>query len=120
MARTYYVYILCNRTRSTLYIGITNTLDRRAGEHKSGELDGFTKRYKVNRLVYYEEFNYIHDAIAREKQLKKWNRAWKERLINESNPTWQDLAEGLDSKGDSRLRGNDNGGDSDKVEDGSE
>jgi putative endonuclease len=108
MSRTYYVYILCNATQSTLYIGMTNSLESRVTQHKNAEVEGFTKRYNVNQLVYYEEFTYVHDAIAREKQLKKWERAWKNRLITEFNPTWEDLARGLDCKGDSRLRGNDN------------
>ena len=98
MPHTYYVYILTNQTHSTLYIGVTNSLESRVTQHKNGEIEGFTQRYYVNRLVYYEEFKYVYDAIAREKQLKKWNRTWKERLINEFDP---------DSKGDSRLRGND-------------
>ena len=94
MPKTYNVYIMTNRTRSTLYVGMTGNLAQRTEQHAEGELEGFTKRYHVDRLVYYEEFSKPDDAIQREKQLKKWNRAWKERLIEEANPTWRDLREG--------------------------
>ena len=73
----YYVYILASRIGGTLYIGVTNDLLRRISEHKAGLVDGFTKKYAVNRLVYFEVFGDIRDAISREKQLKKWQRAWK-------------------------------------------
>jgi putative endonuclease len=87
----YYVYILASKEHGTLYIGVTNNLVRRVYEHKEGLVDGFTKRYKVHNLVYYELTDSIEDAIAREKQLKKWNRAWKIELIESMNPRWRDL-----------------------------
>lgn len=90
--RQYFVYILTNFTRSTLYIGVTNDLVIRMEEHRSGKIEGFTKRYNVKYLVYFEEGDDIREAIYREKKLKKWNRAWKERLINETNPEWKDLS----------------------------
>ncbi len=90
--RQYFVYILTNLTRSTLYIGVTNDLMIRMEEHRSGKIEGFTKRYNVKYLVYFEEGDDIREAIYREKKLKKWNRAWKERLINEMNPEWKDLS----------------------------
>ena len=89
--KTYYVYILANKRNGTLYIGVTNNLVRRIVEHTFGTNEGFTKKYKVRKLVYYEEFFDIRDAIKREKQLKKWNRAWKIRLIESNNSTWEDL-----------------------------
>jgi putative endonuclease len=87
----YYVYILASRIGGTLYIGVTNDLIRRVFEHKSKFVRGFTKRYDVVRLVYYEQFDDIEQAILREKRLKHWNRAWKIRLIEEKNPNWTDL-----------------------------
>lgn len=89
--RTYYVYILASQRNGTLYIGVTNDLLRRVREHKHGLLKGFTKRYRVKRLVYFEQNNDIGAAIWREKCLKKWNRKWKIRLIEEVNPIWRDL-----------------------------
>jgi putative endonuclease len=91
--RTYSVYILASRSR-VLYIGVTNDLARRVDEHKRGGVVGFTSRYRVTRLVYFEEFADIRDAIAREKQLKGWRRSRKTELIERRNPAWQDLAEG--------------------------
>ena len=79
----------------TLYIGMTNNLTTRTSQHKADLLDGFTKRYSLHMLVYFEEFDDVRDAIAREKQLKKWNRAWKIELIEKMNPEWNDLYEGL-------------------------
>jgi putative endonuclease len=87
----YFVYILASRIGGTLYIGVTNDLIRRVQEHKDKLVAGFTKRYGIARLVYFEEFGEIDAAIAREKQLKGWNRAWKIRLIEEANPNWDDL-----------------------------
>ena len=81
-----FVYILASKRNGTLYIGVTNNLRRRIQEHKSGLNEGFTKRYQVHRLVYYERYDYIGDAIVRERQLKKWNRAWKIALIEKRNP----------------------------------
>jgi putative endonuclease len=86
----YYVYVLSNRSR-TLYIGVTNHLFVRIEQHRSGESDGFTKKYKINRLVYFERFKYIDQAIAREKQLKGWLRERKVALIAAFNPTWEDI-----------------------------
>ncbi len=88
-----YVYILASKRNGTLYVGVTNNIARRIYEHKNDLHDGFTKKYKVHILVYAERYDDIRDAIIREKQLKKWNRAWKIRLIEESNPDWRDLYE---------------------------
>lgn len=87
----YFVYILASKIGGTLYIGVTNNLVRRVYEHKTDAVDGFTKQYSVHRLVYFEQFDDIENAIQREKRLEKWNRAWKIRLIEESNPNWIDL-----------------------------
>jgi putative endonuclease len=89
--RTYYVHILASKLGGTLYIGVTNNLVRRAYQHRHKLVDGFTKQYGVTRLVWYEAYNDVEAAITREKQMKKWNRAWKVRLIEESNPNWDDL-----------------------------
>lgn len=83
MLREYFVYLLASKRNGTLYIGITNDLTRRTLEHKHGLVPGFTKKYGVNILVYFESFDRIEDAIAREKQLKGWNRAWKIRLTGQ-------------------------------------
>jgi putative endonuclease len=90
--KSYFVYILTNRSR-TLYTGMTNNLERRVLEHKSGLIDSFTKKYRVNRLVFFETTSKVHDAIKREKQIKSWTRAKKIDLIEESNPEWRDLSE---------------------------
>ncbi|MBO5287287.1 MAG: GIY-YIG nuclease family protein [Clostridia bacterium] len=89
----YYVYILTNKTNRVLYIGVTNDLSRRIYEHKNELLDGFTKKYHVHKLVYYEEYTYVNNAIAREKQLKGWIREKKNLLIEAFNPNWEDLSE---------------------------
>ena len=86
-----YVYIVTNWTKSVLYTGVCANLSSRAHQHKIGEGSTFTRRYKCKYLVYYEFHDSIEDAIQREKQIKKWKREWKERLINEFNPTWRDL-----------------------------
>lgn len=86
----YWVYILTNRSGG-FYVGLTNDLTRRVFEHRSGEVPGFTQRYRMNRLVYYEEFQFVTDAIAREKQLKGWRREKKRKLIGLFNPSWRDL-----------------------------
>jgi putative endonuclease len=86
-----YVYILANRKNGTLYVGVTSSIVARVHQHKSHAADGFTKRYSVDRLVYFEAFAEIGAAILREKHIKKWNRAWKVRLIEERNPDWIDL-----------------------------
>ncbi|MBC8453912.1 GIY-YIG nuclease family protein [PVC group bacterium] len=83
---------MTNRGRTTLYTEVTNSLIRRVSQHRRGEIPGFTKRYNTNRLVYYEQFNDIRDAIAREKQLKGWSRSKKEALISTRNPKWTDRA----------------------------
>ncbi|MFH1078581.1 MAG: GIY-YIG nuclease family protein [Patescibacteria group bacterium] len=91
--KTYFVYILASGKNGTLYIGVTSDLDKRIVEHQTEVVDGFTKRYGVKALVHFEETTDVHAALQREKQLKKWNRAWKLRLIEEQNPGWRDLTE---------------------------
>ncbi len=91
--KCYYVYILASRKNGTLYIGVTSDLQHRLHQHKCGMAPGFTKRYGVHRLVYFETFCRIGDALTAEKRLKKWNRSWKIRLIEEHNPEWKDLCE---------------------------
>jgi len=95
--KDYYVYILTNKSK-TLYIGITNNLERRIYEHKHKLKDGFTKKYNLTKLVYYEMFNDINDAIKREKQLKNWHRQWKINLIESKNKEWKDLYEEFTNK----------------------
>lgn len=90
--KQYYVYIMTSRT-GTLYTGMTNDLKRRVYQHKEKLIEGFTKRYNVTRLVYFEEFGNVHDAIAREKQIKGWLRRKKIDLIESLNPKWRDLSE---------------------------
>ena len=85
------VYILASKPNGVLYIGVTSTLPQRVWQHKNDFVEGFTKRYHVHRLVWYEVHESIESAITREKALKKWNRAWKVCLIEESNPSWSDL-----------------------------
>ncbi len=87
------VYILASRRNGTLYIGVTSNLLKRVWEHKNDLVEGFTKRYKVHHLVYYELHGDMEFAITREKQMKKWNRAWKLELIEKQNPNWRDLWE---------------------------
>ncbi len=91
--KRYWVYILCSKRNGTLYTGVTNNLVRRVYEHKQKLMDGFTKKYVLDKLVYMEEFNDINAAIARKKAIKKWNRLWKLRLIEQHNPEWEDLYE---------------------------
>ncbi|WP_027565798.1 GIY-YIG nuclease family protein [Bradyrhizobium sp. URHA0013] len=93
--RHYYVYILASKIGGTLYIGVTNDLIRRVAEHKSKVIESFTEKYDVARLVYFEQFDDPENAIKREKRLKKWNRAWKVRLIEKSNPNSDDLYPGI-------------------------
>jgi len=90
--KEYFVYIMTNKGRSVLYTGVTNSLLRRISQHRRGEIPGFTHRYNVNRLLYYEQFNHAKDAIAREKQIKGWSRSKKNELIYSKNPKWTDLA----------------------------
>lgn len=87
----YYVYILANKRNGTLYIGITSDLIKRVWQHKEKFVEGFTKKYSVSNLVYYEQYKDPNAAIKREKQLKSWNRKWKLDLIEKQNPTWRDL-----------------------------
>ena len=91
MDRTFYVYILASRRNGTLYIGVTSQLAQRVWQHKEGLVDGFTKRYGLKTLVWYEQHETAESAIAREKQIKKWERAWKVELIEAANPYWNDL-----------------------------
>ena len=97
--------MMTNKGQTTLYIGVTNSLVRRVHRHRSGDVSGFTERYNLNRLVYYEQHNDPRDAIAREKQLKCWRRAKKEALIGKMNPTWEDLAESVLGLGAAPLLG---------------
>jgi len=92
---SYFVYMLASKRNGTLYVGVTNDLARRAGEHSIKAVSGFSKRYSVGILVWYEIHDDINIAIAREKQIKGWNRAWKLRLIEKDNSGWNDLASGL-------------------------
>lgn len=85
------VYLLANRKRGTLYIGVTSDLVRRVAEHKTGALGGFTKRYEIHQLVWYEAHGSMGSAIKREKAIKKWKRSWKLELIETNNPDWWDL-----------------------------
>jgi putative endonuclease len=91
----YYIYIMTNVAFGTLYIGVTNDLIRRAYEHKNSFVKGFTKKYKLDKLVYFEVFDNIEAAIHREKCMKEWNRKWKLRQIMELNPEWADLYDSL-------------------------
>ena len=93
--RQYYVYILASRRNGTLYVGMTNDLIRRVWEHKNNLVEGFTKKYGVHCLVWYEGAETPTAGLVREKQLKKWKRAWKLQLIEEMNPTWSDLYDDL-------------------------
>lgn len=90
MTSTYFVYILGSENQ-TLYVGVTNNLIKRVYEHKNKLIEGFTKKYNISKLLYFEEFNNIQEAIQREKQLKHWNRAWKIELIETKNPIFEDL-----------------------------
>ena len=93
--KTYYVYIMASKKNGTLYIGVINDLLRRVWQHKNNVHDGFTKKYNVHRLVWYEATTDIEGAIRREKQMKKWRRQWKINLIEEENRNWDDLYDGL-------------------------
>lgn len=90
---TVFVYIMASKRNGTLYIGVTNNLIKRVYEHKSDLVEGFTKKYSVLKLVYYEQTPDVYSAIEREKRLKKWNRKWKIKLIEKFNPKWKDLYE---------------------------
>ena len=92
MPKNYYTYILASKRNGTLYVGVTSDLVRRVCEHKNHMIKGFTERYNVNMLVYFEQTADIREALQREKQLKKWNRKWKLELIEKFNPEWGDLS----------------------------
>jgi putative endonuclease len=89
--RAYAVYIMSNFKRGVLYVGVTSNLPNRAAQHREGQIDGFTKKYQLKRLVWCRMYGDILDAIAFEKQLKRWRREWKFRLVEEINPEWEDL-----------------------------
>ena len=91
-SHTYYVYILASKIRGTLYIGVTNDLERRVYEHKTGVKKGFTQKYGVSKLMYFEVFQDVNEAITREKNMKKWKRDWKVKLIEKENKKWLDLS----------------------------
>ena len=93
------VYILASRQNGTLYMGVTSDLIKRCWEHRNGLVEGFTKRYRVHRLVYFELHQTMHDAISREKQVKKWNRDWKVELNESDNPEWNDLWSEISASG---------------------
>jgi putative endonuclease len=97
MIKIFYVYIIASQKRGTLYVGVTSNLITRVYEHKNKMANGFTKKYRIHRLVYYEIAQDAKAALLREKQIKKWNRAWKLRLIEEHNPEWADLYDSLAS-----------------------
>ena len=88
----FYVYIMASKSRR-IYTGVTNDIDRRVAQHKAGEIKGFTQRYKINRLAYYEHFQFVQEAIHREKEIKGLDRAKRVALIERDNPTWDDLAD---------------------------
>ncbi len=91
-SHTYYVYILASKIRGTVYIGVTNDLERRVYEHKTGVKKGFTQKYGVSKLMYFEVFQDVNEAITREKNMKKWKRDWKVKLIEKENKKWLDLS----------------------------
>ena len=97
MIETFWVYMLASRPGGALYIGITNNLSRRVAEHKSGEIKGFSQKYKTKTLVWYESFFRPDEAIAYEKRLKKWRRDWKNKLIEKMNKEWVDLYDTLNA-----------------------
>ena len=98
----YYVYILTNKSNYVTYIGVTNDLEKRLYQHKNDIIEGFTKKYRVHKLVYFESTTDIRAAIAREKQLKGWSRAKKIALVNTMNPSWRDLGEDIQGTGELR------------------
>ena len=95
MEKQYFVYLLASKPYGTLYVGVTSNLIQRVFQHKEGLVDGFTKKYNVHQLVYYEVQLDIREAILREKRIKKWNRQWKINLIEQNNPHWINLSIGL-------------------------
>lgn len=95
MSRTGFVYFMSNTYNNVLYVGVTNDLIRRVAEHKAKISKGFTYKYNCEKLVYYEEYNLIVDAIAREKQIKNWKREWKNELVVKQNVNWEDLSDSI-------------------------
>ncbi|WP_428660537.1 GIY-YIG nuclease family protein [Reyranella sp.] len=93
MDRAYYVYVLTGVNPKVVYVGVTNSLENRVAEHRSGEGSAFTQRYRVHTLIHAEEYRYIEDAIAREKEIKGWRRSKKDALVEATNPAWADLLE---------------------------
>ena len=93
--KSYFVYILASKRNGTLYIGVTSNLLKRVDQHKNNLAEGFTAKYGVHQLMYYQRYRNVNDAIKREKQMKKWNRKWKIELIEKANPEWLDLFDGL-------------------------
>ena len=91
--RVFHVYILTSVNRKVMYVGVTNSLENRVAEHRSGKGSAFTRRYRVHTLVHAEEYRYVEDAIAREKEIKGWRRSKKDELVEATNPTWADLLE---------------------------
>jgi putative endonuclease len=112
---TYFVYILATRPRGPIYIGVTNDLARRLSEHRSGLIKGHAWKYNIHLLVHVEAFGDIDEAIAREKRLKRWARAWKHELIEASNPEWRDLSTDWDTPEPIRQRQDDPGSTPDGV-----
>ena len=92
MSKIYYVYLITNWNDNVMYVGVTNNLERRIYEHKHKLVEGFSAKYNVNKLVYFEETPDVNTALAREKEIKKWRREKKNALVQNSNPTWQDLS----------------------------
>jgi putative endonuclease len=95
MYKQYYLYILANKKNGTLYVGVTANLIKRVFEHKSNVIEGFTKKYNIHMLIYYEIYGDINEAIKREKNIKKWKRFWKIKLINTKNSEWKDLYDNI-------------------------
>jgi putative endonuclease len=95
MDKQFCVYMLASKRNGTLYVGVTSNLPQRVWQHKNKQVEGFTKRYEVDKLVYYEVHRNAESAMTREKRIKKWRRAWKIRLIEETNPEWEDLYNGI-------------------------
>ncbi|MBR9987507.1 MAG: GIY-YIG nuclease family protein [Desulfosarcina sp.] len=89
--KQYYIYIICNKRNGTLYTGVTSNLIKRIWQHKNEAVEGFTKQYSLKRLVHFEQYQDVKEAILREKRIKKWNRQWKINLIEQNNPNWDDL-----------------------------
>ena len=97
MKKTGYIYFMCNAHNNVLYVGVTNDLARRVAEHKAKVNKGFTHKYNCDKLVYFEEYDLLTDAIAREKQIKNWKREWKNELVSKVNPEWLDLSHSVDA-----------------------